>query len=41
MPDIFFYGLILGMLVGWLLTMCRQRWHDEYVTHKKGDRDNV
>lgn len=39
--DIFFYGLILGMLLGWLLTMRRQRWYDEYVTRKKGDRDDT
>lgn len=29
------------MLLGWLLTMRRQRYHDEYVTRKKGDYGDV
>jgi hypothetical protein len=41
MPDIFFYGLILGMLLGWLLTMRRQRWYDEYTTRKRKDHDDA
>ena len=35
------YGFSLGMLAGWLLTMRRQRYHDEYVTRKKGDHDDA
>lgn len=34
-------AFVLGMLIGWLLTMRRQRYHDEYVTRKKGDHDNT
>jgi hypothetical protein len=35
------YGFSLGMLLSWLLTMRRQCYHDEYVTRKKGDRDDA
>ena len=35
------YGFTLGILAGWLLTMRRQRYHDEYVTRKKGDHDDA
>ena len=33
-------AFVLGMLIGWLLTMRRKRWYDEYTTRKKGDRDD-